>query len=127
MIIEKFTFTSKARNTMFGVSAVGLLLIIIGIFVHRDANGNPEWVRFWANFLLGNFFFMSISILALAWIGINHIAHAGWSTGFKRIPEAISGFLPVGAGLLVIAIIAGFVSDHQGIKALYEWMHVDSK
>ena len=127
MITEKFTFTGRARSITLGVSAIGLLLVIIGIFVHRDPQGHVEWTRFWANFLLSNFFFIAISVLALAWIGINHIAHAGWSAGFKRIPEAMSGYLPIAAVSMLIAIIAGLVNDHQGIKALYEWMHLDAQ
>jgi hypothetical protein len=121
MITEKFTFTGRARNITLGVSAIGLLLVIIGIFVHQG-----EWIRFWANFLLSNFFFIAISILALAWIGINHIAHAGWSAGFKRIPEAMSGYLPIAAVSLLIAIVVGLVTETQGVKALYEWMHLDA-
>src|SRR5688500_13222951 len=120
MITENFNFTGRARNITLGVSAVGLLLVIVGVFVHSG-----EWTRFWANFLLSNFFFLAISVLALAWIAINHIAHAGWSASFKRIPEAMTGYLPIAMASFAIAIIAGLLSHSHGIYALYEWLHLD--
>ncbi|MGZ5280693.1 MAG: quinol:cytochrome C oxidoreductase [Bacteroidia bacterium] len=122
-MIEKFVFSNKARNTAIAVSAIGLILVIIGIFYHDGQN-----VRFWANFLLSNFYFTAVSVTAVAWIAINYIANAGWHTALKRIPEAMSGYLPFGAAGMLILVGASFIGDHHnGLYAIYEWLHLDSE
>lgn len=119
---EKFVFSNKARTTAIAISAVGLVLVIIGLFFHSGQN-----VRFWANFLLGNFYFTAVSVTAVAWIAINYIANAGWHTALKRIPEAMSGYLPIGAAGMLILVIASFFGHHdQGLYAIYEWLHLDA-
>jgi hypothetical protein len=119
-MIEKFEFTSKARTTTLVVSIVGLAMIIIGIFVHGGLN-----TRFWANFLLSNFYFLAISVTATVWMSITYISNAGWNTAIKRITEAISGYLPIGAIAMGILVLASFINDHSGLYAIYEWLHLD--
>mgnify|MGYP001627361501 CR=1 FL=1 len=118
---EKFVFSNKARTTALAISAIGLILVIIGLFYHSGQN-----VRFWANFLLSNFYFTAVSVTAVAWIAINYIANAGWSAALKRIPEAISGYLPIGAAAMLIMIVVSFIDHHNGLYAIYEWLHLDA-
>ncbi|RYD76625.1 MAG: quinol:cytochrome C oxidoreductase [Sphingobacteriales bacterium] len=121
-MIQKFEFTNRARTTILAISGLGLLMVIIGIFVHGGLN-----TRFWANFLLSNFYFTLISAASTAWIAINYVANAGWSVSVKRITEAISGYLPIGAAAMAILVIASFLGDHSGLYAIYEWLHLDKE
>lgn len=71
--------------------------------------------RAWANLLLGNVYFLSISAVAAVFIAVQYLSKAGWPTLFRRIPEALCGYLPAGAataGLLCL-----------GVEDLYHWAH----
>ncbi|MDQ3072800.1 MAG: quinol:cytochrome C oxidoreductase [Bacteroidota bacterium] len=131
---EKFEFKKGLRNITLGLSALGILFIVIGVFLGstgNEAHGDPHGkdysvVRFWANFLLSNFFFLAIAATAVMWMAINYVAKAGWSVGFKRIPEAMSAYLPVAAISLLILVVISFISHNHGLYSLYEWLHLDS-
>lgn len=80
-----------------------------------EHHGGPVWLtRFWAALLMNNFFFLGISLLSIFFIAINYLASAGWSAGLKRVPEAMSAFLPyAGVVMLVIFLL--------GKGSLYHW------
>src|SRR5436309_1356027 len=122
-MFEEFKFTSRARTIIGGAMLVGLLFILIGIAVNGLHGG--EGVRFWANFLLCNFYFTMIAVTAMGWMAIQYLAKAGWSVAIKRIVEAISGYVYVGAAGMLLLLLIGLFSEHSGAKALYEWMHLD--
>jgi len=117
---QQFNFTGKTKTTFLGIAALGAILVAIG-FVATPA----PMARFWANFMLSNFFFTAIAILSLAFICIKYAAKAGWASGFKRLTEAFSGYLPISFAFFIIIIIASFIGDHNGFKSLYEWMDKD--
>tara|TARA_B100001287_G_scaffold68026_1_gene55801 strand:- start:500 stop:1648 length:1149 start_codon:yes stop_codon:yes gene_type:complete len=72
----------------------------------------------WVSLLFNNYFFMGISLFAVFFVALQHVAEAGWSTIFKRIPEAIMSFLPItGLIMLVIAVAAALHLNH-----IYHWM-----
>jgi hypothetical protein len=70
-------------------------------------------VRGWANLLLNNVYFVSLSVGALLFLAIQRVTHSGWSAAFIRIPEAMGGFLPVSALLFLLMI--------PGAGSLYVW------
>ena len=121
---ERFTLPSKARNIMLGLAGLGLLFVIVGFIFPGTHDGDKISARFWTNFMLNAYLFTAISVVAAAWIAIQYIANAGWSTAFQRIPEAMTRFLPIGAVLMGVVLLAGFI-DHQGINILYEWTHTE--
>lgn len=74
--------------------------------------------RTWANYLLNNFYFLSLAVGAAFFLAIQAITQSGWSSGFKRIPEAMMLYIPV-AGLL-------FLFLYFGMHYLYHWTHADA-
>ena len=74
--------------------------------------------RGWANLLLNNVYFVSLSAGALLFLSIQRVTHSGWSAGFIRVPEAMAGYLPVAAILFLIMIF--------GAQSLYHWSHADA-
>ncbi len=110
-------FSPRVRNWAFGGIGLGLILIIVSAFMYSDAPA-----RIWANFLLSNFFFMAISVTALAFMGINYIANAGWFTNLKRIAEAMGAYIPVAFFSVLVLIIAHYVG-WGSIKSLFLWTH----
>ena len=66
-----------------------------------------------ANFLLNNMYFITLAMGALFFLAIHQIGNAGWHTAIKRVPEAMTSYLPVavvGFGLVVFLL-----------GQLYEW------
>jgi len=91
-----------------------VMMIVVGIAAIITAFiQNPE--RGWVNLLLNNFYFLSLSAGALFFLSIQRVAHAGWSAGFLRIPEAFAGYLPVAAIIFVVLIF--------GAHSIYHWAH----
>lgn len=117
-----YTFTDKAKRITFILMAIGLLSIILGFFMdhapegvaHEDYHHN----RFWANLLTNSIFFMAIGLLATFFIAMNYASETSWYVAVKRIFEAVTCFLPVGAILLIIVLLCS--SLH--LNHLYHWM-----
>lgn len=94
-----------------------LIMVAVGIAALLVAFSNdPD--RAWANFLLNNVYFVSLSVGAMFFLAIQRVTHSGWSAGFIRVPEAMGGFLPVAAVLFLVMIL--------GAKSLYHWSHAEA-
>ncbi|GAB3322313.1 hypothetical protein GCM10027299_17860 [Larkinella ripae] len=145
-IDEQFEFTAESkRNLTIGIVA-GVVLVGIGAFLaakgigghehaeaahgaaahgHEAAHGaaaaegghHYKWTtRLWANVWLNSIYFTGASVIGMFFIAYNYLAQAGWSTVFKRIPEALPAFLPITG---VIMLITFFVAGHD----LFHWTH----
>jgi hypothetical protein len=73
----------------------------------------PE--RAWANYLLNNYYFLAAAIGASFFMALQYITQSGWSSGFKRVPEALAGYIPVAAVFFLLLFF--------GIHSLYHWSH----
>ena len=104
---EKLIIPKKFKNISYALIAIGVLSFIIGFFTDSQ--------RTWANYLLNNYYFVSIAIGAAFFIGIQYIAQAGWSAAFKRIPEAMTAYLPFAAVFFLLLFF--------GMHSLYHWSH----
>jgi len=93
-----------------------LIMVVVGIAALVVAfMGDPQ--RGWANVLLNNVYFVSLSAGALLFFSIQRVTHSGWSAGFLRVPEAMAAYLPVAAVLFLVMIL--------GAQSLYHWSHAD--
>lgn len=83
----------------------------------KDAHDRPitKGTRLLANVLLNSMYFITLTVGALFFLTIHKVGNAGWHTAIKRIPEAISTYLPVGA--LFLAALCFFLPD------LYDWAY----
>ena len=73
--------------------------------------------RTWANYLLNNFYFLSMAIGATFFLALQSITQSGWSAGFRRVPEAMMMYIPV-AGFLLLLL-------YFGMHSIYPWTHPD--
>jgi hypothetical protein len=97
--------------------AVTMIMVAVGTAALVTAFiSDPQ--RGWANLLLNNVYFVSLSVGALLFLSIQRVTHSGWSAGFIRIPEAMAGYLPVAAILFLIMIF--------GAHSLYHWSHIEA-
>lgn len=121
-----YTFTNKTRNITFGLMAIGLITIIAGFIADTAPEGiNAEdyhHTRVWANLLLNSYFFMGIGLLATFFMALQYAAEVAWSVAVKRVYEAVSCYLPVGAIIMFLVLLAGQLHLHS----LYQWMDADT-
>jgi len=110
MTVEKFIVSRKLSLITYGLIAIGVITFIAGFIL------NPE--RTWANYLLNNFYFISLAIGASFFISLQYISQSGWSAAFKRIPEAMAAYIPFAAVFFVLLIF--------GVHHLYEWSHAEA-
>ncbi len=93
---------------------VSVALIIVGAIIITYAFiTQPS--RAWANLLLNNYYFLSLAIGASFFFAIQYITQSGWSSMFKRVPEAMMAYIPY-AGIIMLML-------YFGMHDLYHWTH----
>ncbi|MEJ8803961.1 quinol:cytochrome C oxidoreductase [Pontibacter sp. H249] len=115
--------------------AIGVVLLIVGILFmalgggdhHEVAGGHGEaaavahepasWVkRLLMNLWLNNVYFTGIALCGVFFVAVQYVAYAGWSVLIKRIPEALSYFLPIGGAVMLLVFLFG---NHD----IFHWTH----
>lgn len=114
--MEQFTFTDKSKKIFYALIGIGIISLAYGI-ISPDISGQ----RVWASALINGWFFFGIALTGTFFIAVNAAAQAGWAVVYKRVFEAVSMFVPIGAVLMLIVILgAAFGMNH-----LYHWMHAE--
>jgi hypothetical protein len=136
---QEYEFTGESkRRLMIGIG-IGAVLVVVGAWMlangvgehgHEAAHAGHgaaahegehafKWTtRLWANLWLNGVYFTGVSVIGMFFISYNYLAQAGWSSVFKRIPEAMPAFLPVTG---VVMLIVFFMAGHD----LFHWTHHD--
>lgn len=99
----------KLKMVTYVLIGIGIVSFLLGFIF--DAK------RTWANYLLNNYYFLSLAIGAAFFGAIQYITQSGWSAAFKRIPEAMAAYIPV-AGLFFLLLFFG-------MHSVFEWTHED--
>ncbi len=111
-----FVFDGKLKIFTLSLTIVGLICLLLTYFT----GGEHDHIRFWTNLLHNSVFFTGIAFASLFFLATHTVAWGGWQTVFKRIPEAMMMFLPVGLVLIGIIGIA-VAADLKGTNFLYLW------
>lgn len=116
-----YTFTNRTRNITFGLMAIGLITIIAGFILDHPEGAEEDYhhMRVWANLLVNGWFFLGIGLLATFFMAIQYVAEVAWSVAVKRVYEAVSSYLIVGAVIIGLILLAGQFHMHH----LYHWMN----
>ncbi|MEZ4825800.1 MAG: quinol:cytochrome C oxidoreductase [Bacteroidia bacterium] len=72
--------------------------------------------RLLSNILIDSLYFLTIAMGALFFLTIHRVGNAGWHTAIKRVPEAITTYLPVG--------VVGFVALFFFLNNLFDWAYL---
>ncbi len=113
---SKFVFDTKLKLFTLALIIIGAASLALTYFTGSD----HSHIRFWTNLLQNSVFFTGIAFASLFFIATHTVAWGGWQTIFKRIPEAMMMFLPV--GIVLLGLIALAVSmDANGTDFLYLW------
>lgn len=84
---------------------------------HQEAN------KPWSALYVAGIFFFLISVGVLAFYAIQHASQAGWSPVTFRVMEGITAYVPVGAVILFLLLLAS--SLHLNHNHIFVWMDKD--
>ncbi len=105
--INTYQVSKNTQRILAAFAIGGLIVFIAGLFLA------PQ--RIWPNFLIAEFYVLSLTLGAALYMAIHYATNSGWDAAIKRIPEMISTFLPITAIGAIVLIM--------GIHTLYEWSH----
>ena len=106
---EQTTVSRNFKIITFLLIAIGAATIIFGLITDRQTT--------WANYLIVNYYFFSIAMGGAFFFVIQSISQSGWSSAFKRVPEAMMSYIPFAA---LFFLLIWF-----GMNDLYQWSHKD--
>ncbi|MFH1121681.1 MAG: quinol:cytochrome C oxidoreductase [Bacteroidota bacterium] len=106
----RVTVSKRFQYAAIALIVLGAAVMAYGFITH------PE--RAWANLLLNNYYFLSLSVGASFFLALQHISQSGWSSMFKRVPEAMMAFIPY-AGVIMLLL-------YFGMHSLYHWTHEEA-
>ena len=100
----------EVTNKSKGIYAAFMFLGVIafGMTVIKDPS------RAWHAYLVGFFYFMTLSLGGFFFTALQHVAKAGWSVNIRRFSESLMAFLPYGFGLGIVFLYGSF--------ELYDWL-----
>ncbi len=102
---EQFKISTTFRIITIILICIGAVTFLLGII--------SDSVRTWANYLIVNYYFLSLSLGAAFFLALQSISQSGWSVGFKRIPEAMMAYIPFAAVFFLLLFF--------GVHDLYSW------
>jgi hypothetical protein len=106
----RFSVNDRLQKILLGFVVIGAIGFVIGLI------GNSSYMA-WQALLVNTMFFGGIALGGLAFSLIFTITSAEWGRPIKRLAEALSAFIPIGALLLCLLF---FGADH-----LFEWVDHD--
>ena len=99
-------------STTFKIITLILISIGIGAFVIGLLT-DPKIT--WAGYLIANYYFLSLAMGGAFFFVIQSISQSGWSSAFKRVPEAMMAYIPFAAVFFLLL--------YFGMHDIYHWSH----
>jgi len=112
--MDQYTFPDKLKRWTFILMAIGVIAMVVGFFTSGEHAGN----RIWTNVLVNGFFFFGIGLAGTFFLALQFASHSGWSVVVKRVMEAVSAYMPIGAIFLILVFLGGTFEWHH----IYHWM-----
>lgn len=113
----EFKITNRASKFTLAVIVIGLLSLTLGIIQHVGDGNFMQ--RLLSNGLINGLFFFSIALGALFFLALSYATETGWYAAFKKVIEAVMGYLPYGIGFLILVLLVLTLMDGAHI---YTWM-----
>jgi hypothetical protein len=88
-----------------GLAVAGGVAFVAGLFVDAP--------RAWANLLLAVVFLAGLGLAGAVFVALHYVTGARWSTGIRRVPEAMVRVLPLAAAGMVLVVV--------GARWIYAW------
>lgn len=95
---------------------VTLIMVCSGIFAFISGLISQPQLT-WANYLIVNYYFLSLAMGGLFFFVIQNITQSGWSSAFQRVSEAMMSYIPFAAVFFLLFFF--------GMKDVYHWTHAE--
>lgn len=105
--VKNFEFNGGLKKVSLGLTLVGIAAFIMSFSMNSTVG--------WVDFLVSSLFVVTISVSGLFMLALTGLIQASWLTPYKRIPEAMTTFLPIGFVMMLGTL--------GGMHTLYEWTH----
>jgi hypothetical protein len=99
------TISPVALRFLRTLAGIGGAVFIAGLAFAPD--------RVWAALLIAGYLLTGFGLAGIVFVAIQYACGAGWSTAFRRVPEAMCMILPAGVALLAIVFV--------GHPSTYPW------
>ena len=103
------TLSPAALRFLKTLTAAGVAIFLAGMAL------SPH--RAWTALLMAGFLMTGFGLAGVVFVAIQYACGAGWSTAFRRVPEAMAAILPFGLAALAVAFV--------GNPSAYPWTHHD--
>ena len=107
---ESSFISKRGQNILFIMLGIGVIGFAAGLYFNA--------ARTWASVLQNSFFLLTLALGALVFISINRAANAGWDTAIRRVPEAMTAYVPVGS-LAMLALFFGRDHLYEGLRTFF--------
>ncbi len=98
-----------------------LVGIVVGVGAMAGGFVMGQGTRVWGAYLFNLFFFFSIGLGAMALAAMQDVIGASWGRPIRRLQEGFGAFVPVGALLFTVFIVA-IALDIGGAGKVYKWI-----
>lgn len=116
----KYKISNRAKLITTILIVVGVIFTIIGLIT--SAGTGLGLRRFMGNLLTNGFFFFLIAISAMFVLTLQYATESGWHAYIRRPIEAVTGYIPVGLGILIVIFLT-LTFMHGG--HIYHWMDAE--
>lgn len=103
--LADFVPSPRTVHTLQVLAAFGAVAAIAGFFLA------PQ--RIWPGLLLASYALVCLGLAGLFFVALQYVTGASWSVAIRRVPEAMSAALPVGAIGMLLVLLAR--------PSLYPW------
>lgn len=107
---EQLKVSTTFRIITLILICIGAGAFIIGIISDQETT--------WASYLITNYYFFSLAMGGAFFYVIQSISQSGWSSAFKRVPEAMMAYIPFAALFFLLL--------YFGIHDIYHWSHAEA-
>ena len=107
---EKLKISGAFRSACILLAVIGVVSFFVGL------RTNPEVT--WGAYLVSAYYFIEIAVGAAFFLSLQYISQSGWSSAFRRVPEAIMAWIPFAAVL--------FLLIYFGMHSIYHWSPEDA-
>ncbi|MGH9487508.1 MAG: hypothetical protein ACRD04_07950 [Terriglobales bacterium] len=105
-------FPPRMRNILLAFTAIGVIVFLVALAV------DPQ--RAWYSYLVNYLFFMVLGLGGAFLVALEYVTSATWTVVFRRVPEAVSSFLPA-AFILGLILLLGVPHIYVWAKAGWVW------
>lgn len=105
-------FPARLRNILLACTAIGVIVFLIALAV------DPQ--RAWYSYLTNYLFFMVLGVGGVFLVALEYVTSATWTVVFRRLPEAVSNYLPA-AFVFGLILLLGLPHIYPWAKPGYLW------